>query len=47
VDFLISNQNVRDPFQLDWSKVIKSASFVYSTWFFYQFIAPFLFLLTG
>lgn len=21
VDFLISNQNVRDPFQLDWAKV--------------------------
>jgi hypothetical protein len=23
VDFLIANQNVRDPFQLDWSKVTK------------------------
>ena len=23
VDFLISNQNVRDPFQLDWVKVNK------------------------
>jgi eukaryotic translation initiation factor 2C len=29
VDFLTSNQNVRDPFSLDWSKVIKSASFFY------------------
>lgn len=31
VDFLISNQNVRDPFQLDWAKVIKFSEYIFGT----------------
>ncbi|KAG5037255.1 hypothetical protein JHK86_018095 [Glycine max] len=27
VDFLISNQNVRDPFSLDWAKALKSSNY--------------------